>query len=63
MNSGEPMYSLLEYPNKPTNGKEGQDIIHRQSDYPIVSQKQDNACGEKGVAGMRSKERDTTPIL
>jgi len=57
------MYSPLEYPNKPMNGKEGQEIVHRQSDYPIVSKKQGNAYGEKGVAGMQLEERDTIPIL
>ncbi len=57
------MYALLECPNKPINGKERQEIVHRQSDYPIVSQKQGNACGEKALAGIQLEEKDTTPIL
>jgi group II intron reverse transcriptase/maturase len=63
MNSGEPMYSQLECPNKPINGEEGQEIIHWQSDYPIVSKKQGNACGEKGAAGMQLDNRDTPSAL
>ncbi|MEW6680329.1 MAG: hypothetical protein AB1297_04820 [bacterium] len=54
------MYSQTECPNKPINGKEGQGIIHWQSDYPIVSQKQGNDCGEKGVAVMQEDIRDTS---
>ena len=36
MNSGEPVHSLRECANKPEEGKEGQEIMHRQSDYPVV---------------------------
>ena len=47
------MYSLRECCNKPINGKERQDIMHRPSDYFIVSRKSVKADGEKGVAVMR----------
>lgn len=59
MNSGEPMYSLVECPNKPGQGKEGQEIMHRQSDYPIVSEKPVKAGGEKGIAVMRGGRGET----
>jgi len=59
MNSGGPMYSLRECPDKPTDGKEGQDIMHRQSDYSIVSGKSWKQDGEKGVAVTRREARDT----
>jgi hypothetical protein len=59
MNSGGPMYSLPECPDKPIDGKEGQDIMHRQSDYSIVSGKPVKAGGEKGVAVTRREARDT----
>ena len=52
VNSGEPMYSLEECGIKPINGKTPQDIIHRQSDYPVVSKKSFNGDGEKGIAVM-----------
>jgi hypothetical protein len=60
MNSGEPMHSLVECPNKPGQGKEGQEIRHRQSDYPIVSAKPVKAGGEKGVAVRRGGSRETS---
>ena len=47
------MYSLRECCDKPINGKDQQDIIHWQSDYPIVSKKFVKTDGEKGVAVMR----------
>ena len=60
MNSGEPMHFLMECSDKPfKSGKEGQDIVHRQSDYSIVSKKSRNWDGEKGVAVMRWEVRDT----
>jgi len=59
MNSGGPMYSLSESPDKPIDGKEGQDIMHRQSDYSIVSGKSWKQDGEKGVAVTRGEGRDT----
>jgi RNA-directed DNA polymerase len=59
MNSGEPVHSLSECPDKPIDGKEGQDIVHRQSDYSIVSKKSMKVDGEKGVAVMRREARDT----
>jgi RNA-directed DNA polymerase len=59
MNSGEPVHSLFECPNKPINGKEGQEIVHRQSDYSVVSGKSMKVDGEKGVAVRRWEARDT----
>ena len=53
------MYSLRECPNKPINGEEGQEIIHRQSDYSIVSEKSWKQDGEKGIAVTRWEARDT----
>ena len=63
MNSGEPLDSLVECPDKPMNGKEGQEIIQRQSDYPIVSEKPVKAGGEKGIAVMRRTVKDTPARL
>jgi RNA-directed DNA polymerase len=60
MNSGEPVHSLFECPDKPIDGKEGQDIVHRQSDYSVVSRKSMKVDGEKGVAVMRWEARDTS---
>jgi hypothetical protein len=54
------MYSLRECCDKPINGKEQQDIIHWQSDYPIVSEKFVKTDGEKGVAVMRRGSRETS---
>lgn len=59
MNSGEPVHSLSECPDKSIKGKEGQDIVHRQSDYSIVSGKSMKVDGEKGVAVTRGEGRDT----
>ena len=59
MNSGEPMYSPRECPDKPINGKEGQDIMHRQSDYSVVSKKPMKVGGEKGIAARRRDARET----
>jgi len=59
MNSGEPMYSPRECNIKPIDGKIQQDIIHWQSDQPIVARKQGNACGAKGLTVMRWGVRDT----
>ena len=60
MNSGAPMYSLRECRDKSIDGKDRQDIIHWQSDYPIVSRKSVKADGEKGVAVMRRGSRETS---
>ncbi len=59
MNSGEPIHSLVECPDKPIDGKGGQEIMYRQSDYLIVSRKPVKAGGEKGIAGTAREERDT----
>jgi len=48
--------------DKPIDGKELHNISW-WSDYPIVLEKQGNACGEKGVAGMRWDVRDTSAAL
>ena len=63
MNLGEPMYSLRECGIKPIDGKMRQDIIHWQSDYPIVSRKSVKADGEKGIAVMQRDARDTSARL
>ena len=60
MNSGEPVHSLSECPDKPIDGEEGQDIVHRQSDYSVVSGKSMKVDGEKGVAVTRWEARDTS---
>ena len=60
MNSGEPVYFHKECGDKPINGKELQGIVHRQSDYSIVSKKSRNGDGEKGVAEIRGDARETT---
>ena len=62
MNSGEPMYFHKECGIKPIKGKMTQGIVHRQSDYSIVSKKSRNWDGEKGVAGMQRGVRDTISI-
>ena len=54
------MYSLRECCDKPIDGKERQDIIHRLSDYSIISKKSVKADGEKGVAVMRWDSRETS---
>jgi hypothetical protein len=59
MNSGEPLDSLSECPDKPINGKEGQDIIQRQSDYSKVSRRPMKVGGETGIAVMREDGGDT----
>jgi len=59
MNSGEPTHSLVECPDKPINGKGGQEIMYRQSDYPIVSGKPMKVGGEKGIAETAREVRDT----
>jgi hypothetical protein len=61
MNSGGPMYSLSECLDKSRlwRDKEAQNIMHRQSDYSIVSGKSMKVDGEKGVAGTREEGRDT----
>ena len=63
VNSGEPMYSQTECDTKPIDGKLPQNIIHWQSDYPIVSMKSLNGDGEKGIAVMRRDVRDTSAAL
>jgi len=60
MNSGYPMYSQKECSIKPINGKKPQGIVHRKSDYSIVSKKPRNGGGEKGITGMQWELRDTT---
>jgi RNA-directed DNA polymerase len=60
MNSGEPVHSLFECSDKPIDGKEGQEIVHRQSDYSVVSRKSMKVDGEKGVAVTRREARDTS---
>ncbi len=63
MNSGEPGY--------PQSGSMRQQVLKdkepqkmsRQSDYPIVSVKQGNACGEKGIEGTGQGIRDTSAML
>ena len=62
MNSGEPMYFHKECGIKPIKGKMTQGIVHRQSDYSIISKKSRNWDGEKGVAGMQVGVRDTISI-
>jgi len=47
--------------DKPINGKESQ-MMHWESDQPIVVRKQGNACGAKGLAG-RPMAGDTTSRL
>ena len=54
------MYSLRECCDKPIDGKDWQDIMHWQSDYPILSKKSVKADGEKGVAVMRRGVRETS---
>src|SRR3989339_1625747 len=49
VNSGEPVYSQTECDIRPIDGKIAQNIIHWQSDYPIVSVKSLNGDGEKGI--------------
>jgi RNA-directed DNA polymerase len=63
MNSGEPMHSPRECLDKPMNGEEGQDIMHRQSDYSVVSKKPTKVDGEKGIAAMRRDARETPTRL
>ncbi|PKP57549.1 hypothetical protein CVT91_10310, partial [Candidatus Atribacteria bacterium HGW-Atribacteria-1] len=63
MNSGEPMYSHKECSIKSIDGKIPQGIIHWQSDYSIVSAKSRNGDGEKGIAVMRGRARDTSARL
>jgi len=59
MNSGEPIHSLVECPDKPIDGKGGQEIVYRQSDYLIVSRKPMKVGGEKGIAGTAREVGDT----
>ena len=54
MDSGEPAHSHNECRDKPINGKERQEIVRRQSDYSVVSEKPVKAGGEKGIAVARS---------
>jgi hypothetical protein len=63
VNSGEPMYSRTECEIKPINGKIPQNIIHWQSDYPIVSVKSLNGDGEKGIAVMQRDARGASARL
>lgn len=59
MDSGEPTHSHSECRDKPINGKERQEIVRRQSDYSVVSEKPVKAGGEKGIAGTRCGARAT----
>jgi len=63
VNSGEPVYSQTECDIRPIDGKIAQNIIHWQSDYPIVSVKSLNGDGEKGIAVMQRDVRDTSAAL
>ncbi len=45
-----------ECPAKPIDGKKGQGIAHRQSDYCIVSKKLRNGSGEKAVAALKGTQ-------
>lgn len=53
------MCSQRECGIKPIDGKIRQDIMHRQSDYPIVSKKLRNGSGEKGIAAEHWDVRET----
>ncbi|MBU4186493.1 MAG: hypothetical protein KKC23_09905 [Proteobacteria bacterium] len=60
MNSGEPRYSQgVSMRRQVLKDKEPQKMSW-QSDYPIVSMKQGNACGEKGIEGTGQGIRDTS---
>ncbi len=59
MDSGEPTHSHNECRDKPINGKERQEIVRRQSDYSVVSEKPVKTGGEKGIAGTRCGARET----
>ncbi len=63
MNSGEPRYSQsMSMRGQVLKDKEPQKIS-RQSDYPVVSMKQGNACGEKGIEGTGQGIRGTSATL
>ena len=59
MNSGEPAHSHNECCDKPINGEKRQEIVCRQSDYSIVSEKPVKAGGEKGIAETRNGAGET----
>jgi len=59
VNSGEPRYSQESMRQQVLKDKEPQKVS-RQSDYPVVSMKQGNACGEKGIEGTGQGVRDTS---
>ena len=57
MNSGWPEYSQQSMQQQALTGKELQTVF-RQSDQPIVSRRQGNACREKGLAGAQRDIRE-----
>ena len=62
MNSGEPKYPQESMRQQVLKDKEPQKVS-RQSDCPVVSVKQGNACGEKGTEGTRQGIRETSATL
>lgn len=63
MNSGEPRYPQGRSMRQQVLKDEEPQKISRQSDYPIVSMKQGNACGEKGIEGTGEGIRETSATL
>ena len=63
MNSGEPGYPRSGSMRQQVLKDEEPQKISRQSDYPIVSMKQGNACGEKGIGGTGQDIRETSATL
>ncbi len=61
MNSGETEYPQKSMRQQVLKDKELQKIFC-QADQPIVSMKQGNACGEKGLAKTQWERRDTSTI-
>ena len=63
MNSGEPRYpQSMRMRQQVLKDKEPQKVS-RQSDYPVVSMKQGNSCGEKGIEGVRRDIKETSTTL
>ena len=54
------MYSLRECCNKPIDGKERQDIIHRLSDYPIGIDEVWESRWREGGSGNAKGLRETS---
>jgi RNA-directed DNA polymerase len=63
MNSGEPRYSQNRSMRQQVPKDKEPQKISRQSDYPIVSMKRGNACGEKGIEGTVQDIRETSATL